>query len=585
MAKNKIKERKKINNIEEIWDGEKLIIKDFSNLDLEGLDLSVIPSRVWWDCNICNTSFKNTGVNLTFVNIRNSPVKDCDFSYNTSFNVVGIEIQLFENCDFRETNITADIYGKNNYLDKNFKNWSRLVGYQAPLGYKAPPIDIETLEKNPQLELSSVDLFYIIFSNFNFTRTKSTISLIEEFLKYDKQGDLKKLYNILKNELMDYEMINLFSDLRILNVVFKDINFEDINYNLLGAISFNNCEFENLTLEHNLKDLLYIPNNSLNGSNKFGNINTPNIYYNSWQEDRPWNTRVSQTPVTFRTNLYLELGRLCNCECDFCRNSYYCDNTYDFKKIEKTLKKTFHKLDSVVIGGGEPTLRLDDLKKISDYIKKTPKRPNFDLYLFTNGSCKYIDSELNAKFNISRHAIDDYENARIFGIDKSKIMSTLELERFINRNRNTTLAATCFKGGLDTKEKLIDYIEYATWIGCKNILFSDLIVMEEELLQTKDNYTFNIDKDLFNDVIKELKKHRFEKNIPIYGTGGYELIILKKGDVTISFKHYISKKELEEKWPKAIKRTFDLSIDPKGNLFENWHQTSEPVSTKKLKLK
>lgn len=35
--------RRRINSLDEIWDGKRLKTKDFSNLDLEGIDLSRIP--------------------------------------------------------------------------------------------------------------------------------------------------------------------------------------------------------------------------------------------------------------------------------------------------------------------------------------------------------------------------------------------------------------------------------------------------------------------------------------------------------------------------------------------------------------
>ena len=54
--------RRKINSLDEIWNGWKLKIKDFSNLDLEGLNLSRIPKRAWKHCIFNNTSFKNTGI-------------------------------------------------------------------------------------------------------------------------------------------------------------------------------------------------------------------------------------------------------------------------------------------------------------------------------------------------------------------------------------------------------------------------------------------------------------------------------------------------------------------------------------------
>lgn len=83
-------------------------------------------------------------------------------------------------------------------------------------------------------------------------------------------------------------------------------------------------------------------------------------------------------------------------------------------------------------------------------------------------------------------------------------------------------------------------------------------------------------------VINELRKKGYEISIPIYSTGDYKLIIAKKEGIQISFKQYITKEELESKWYQSPKRTFDLSMDPSGNLYENWHQSSGKVLIRKL---
>lgn len=55
------------------------------------------------------------------------------------------------------------------------------------------------------------------------------------------------------------------------------------------------------------------------------------------------------------------------------------------------------------------------------------------------------------------------------------------------------------------------------------------------------------------------------------------MIIAKKGYQTISFKQYIEREELEHGWQDAVKRTFDLSMDPSGNIYQNRHQSSDKV--------
>ena len=89
---------------------------------------------------------------------------------------------------------------------------------------------------------------------------------------------------------------------------------------------------------------------------------------------------------------------------------------------------------------------------------------------------------------------------------------------------------------------------------------------------------------IFDLVIHKLRKKGYEISMPIYSTGDYKLIIAEKDGIRISFKQYITKEELESKWYQSPKRTFDLSMDPSGNLYENWHQSSGKVLIRKLHL-
>ena len=154
--------------------------------------------------------------------------------------------------------------------------------------------------------------------------------------------------------------------------------------------------------------------------------------------------------------VYLELSRTCNANCTFCRNKTFSKCEYNFDNIKNTLDMIKNYINAVVIGGGEPTLRLDDVKFLRECFN------NIDFHMFTNGSnVSIIDDDYimdNFKINLSRHAVDDYENARIFGLDVSRMMSSKDIERLNLRNGNVTLNATCFKGGLDTFDKIINYI-------------------------------------------------------------------------------------------------------------------------------
>ncbi len=78
-----------------------------------------------------------------------------------------------------------------------------------------------------------------------------------------------------------------------------------------------------------------------------------------------------------------------------------------------------------------------------------------------------------------------------------------------------------------------------------------------------------IDDNIFDEMISKLKEQSWKISLHIYSTGDYKLIMAQKNDKTISFKKYITKEELEQEWYQACKRTFDLSMDPSGNIYQN----------------
>jgi hypothetical protein len=58
------------------------------------------------------------------------------------------------------------------------------------------------------------------------------------------------------------------------------------------------------------------------------------------------------------------------------------------------------------------------------------------------------------------------------------------------------------------------------------------------------------------------------------------MIVFVKDNIKVAFKLYIPKKDLDDYFKAAIKRTFDLSIAPDGQIYENWHQQAGVVERK-----
>ncbi len=304
----------------------------------------------------------------------------------------------------------------------------------------------------------------------------------------------------------------------------------------------------------------------------------PKFDVSSWQDFR--DTRLDSTCFTTQTNLYLELGRFCNASCFFCRNQFLEKCDFDFQKIVNNLKYLLPYLNNLVIGGGEPTL----LKKYLRYLRKNGFHLNqsrkVNAIVSTNGSCGLdflVELSNFYHINLSRHAVLDDDNNQVFKIETLK---TEDIKGLGLKHSDLTLAATCFEGGLDTVDALENYIEFSDYVCANTVLFQTL----HHDLDYKDQKIEQIDNRIFDEVIIKLEEQGYHVGkLPIYSTGDYKLIVVKSpnGEKTISFKKYIPEEELQNEWHRASKRTFDLSMSPNGDIYQNWHQSSNKVLLKK----
>ncbi len=615
--------RKKINDISKIWNGKKLLIKNFSNLDLSSLDLSNIPKEAWYDCVFYNTDFSNTNIKFEPGKLRETigetyhhsyPYKstfisncifdNCDLSYFKieDFYFYGV---CYDGCSFKNTNYHGfrelyDVILDDFYLKQDFDYYDESIDRKNFTRF-----DINTIRKNPDLKIPSYLVLFAISSFFYHEESKyfgvndieikmsthkkeELIKEAESILKYDKQGHLKRMYEKLK-PVMDVNQRYDFFEGKIKGVHIKDVKAENLPISLLAVFEFSNNEFDNVEVDNSLRDLLkpvdYFLYDYGNLKNTYTKLCLPGIKYDSWQENISARRSVANSSISFLTKVYVELSRLCNGRCEFCRNSSFDKCNYNLEMIKSTLEKIQNYINIAVFGGGEPTLKLDDVKKICDYFDK-----KIDFHMFTNGSNpKIIDDDYvmnNLKINLSRHLIDDVKNSKIFKISPINMMTKKDIEKLASKNPDMTLAATCFNGGLDNLEDIILYIKFAKEIGVKKVSFNDL--HKDNSMGAKDIYSksLNIDPKVFDDLINYLKENGFRNKFPIYATGGYVSYVFKDKDgFSVAVQNYITKKELDNEWPYAIKRTFDLSIDPSGNLYENWHQQSNPVKSIGIKSK
>ena len=151
-----------------------------------------------------------------------------------------------------------------------------------------------------------------------------------------------------------------FRERRIEHTKFTTLDLSEFDYNFLNNFIFFDCSLQKIILPDS--DISDIKENNINFAfSKTKEIIFPTITPSSWNEISRKRLFTSFN-VTFYKNLYLELGRLCNGKCQFCRNQYLEPCKYDFETIFENLHKIYPYLDNIVIGGGEPTLLKEDLK-------------------------------------------------------------------------------------------------------------------------------------------------------------------------------------------------------------------------------
>lgn len=588
-------ERKNIKNIRQIWNGKRLLTNNFSNLNLEGIDLSKIPAKFWKNCIFNNTNFKNTGIKFRPFELKKTYGKygkgiymcDCDFSDNdlsylnvTSFRYSDGWVHI-DGCTFKNVNTNFLFVGNLNNvtLDESFDKY----GYDD---FDRTNVDLATIKNNPFLNIPSYQIVKILYDYVTkkemIEDKEKLVKELEDILNFDKQGDYKRFYNLFKENFSLDDKLNFFKR-KIKDKHIKNLDFTDVSALILNMFDFENNIFDNVVIDKPLNELVtsfpYYDDEITKNDYKL--LKLPKIKYDSWQENEGAKNRISNSQITFLTKVYVELSRICNANCLFCRNKSFEKCNYDLKRINETLNMIRNYINIIVIGGGEPTLRLDDIKYLYDEFNKLYNDVSWRM--FTNGTnpdfiCNKSIPK-NIGINLSRHATNDLENAKIFGVSPSNIMTANDIEKLIDRNRNTILSATCFKGGLDSYNKIIDYINFAQNLGCRKILLTDL---NNDFSMGNKDYSKNltIDPSIFNLVIIHLQEMGYKMEYPIYATGGYVAYIFEnKEGFTITIQSYITKEELDKSWESSVKRAFDLSIDPSGNLYENWHQKSEPVKS------
>lgn len=165
--------------------------------------------------------------------------------------------------------------------------------------------------------------------------------------------------------------------------------------------------------------------------------------------------------------LYVVLTRKCNVNCKFCE--YHNGiSEIDVQKFEDTLNwlLSFCNITTVHFTGGEPTLEISKLKQLCKIIKQQNRLISTSVN--TNGTrLKELEDIIELdNIALSRHAINDAENREIF---RSSLVPTTQSIREFKDKSKIHLSCNLIKGYIDSEDKIIQYLEFASHLGINDV--------------------------------------------------------------------------------------------------------------------
>jgi len=200
-----------------------------------------------------------------------------------------------------------------------------------------------------------------------------------------------------------------------------------------------------------------------------------NIQFNT--EGCCLNSRKPNKIMHKYVNIFVKISDKCQAKCKFC---IYHDTDpsfkFNFTKFKQTIKKLMEKniyIHRVSFTGGEPTLNTDLLNKCIHFVKS--KSSYTFVSVNTNGLNAH-DVEDADSLSLSKH---HYLEKKIFEIFGCKTINSTNIKRLQKDKGNVHLSCNIIKGYIDTKQKILNYLEYASSLGVYDVGFVGIMNVNE----------------------------------------------------------------------------------------------------------
>lgn len=568
-------------------------IKDFTNMDLSGLDLSSFSPIFWQNAIFKNTNLKNAKIEFSPAHLKDKHLvgvnlENVDLSNLSEDDFEGV---TFEDCNLKNTKINIQFDRVKNSPPKLYNT---ILDENMKIAVKTR-VDMNTIEKNSDslfcdrhfisvISQTFDPLFFVLKEEYRteedfqdmFQCTKEEYykkmsyyvqKIINYLAKHNRSSCITFINKLLSSTPIDEVFLFLTQEQYL--VTFKNINFTKEDLNILKQYDFTLINFEHCIFQMSYKEAakkeLDFPNVF---RTYFKDCSLDSKNYQNCQIKRISNNKKSNSSFTCNTSVYVKLGNRCNASCSFCKNKKETINASDIEAISNTLTSPnlLKHLNQIYFGGGEPSLYLEEIVTILEKCSQYYKNNSPDISIFTNGSgdwekiYRLLETNNKIKVILSRQAIEEKDNYKIMGINYS--LDDTYLKKIIQEGK-MTLSMTCSDQSLP-EDYLKEYIKFGNFYSIKRFIIQSLedktkVIDREQAIEKAFCYCENY-----------LSTERYSLS-EIVSSSYFKLHLYKYfSDCSVAVKRYFSPDDLDKYWQYSNKHSFDLGIDSNGELYQDF---------------
>ena len=272
-------------------------------------------------------------------------------------------------------------------------------------------------------------------------------------------------------------------------------------------------------------------------------------------------------------HLHLKVTDICNAHCSFCveQNSECKNHECGVEKYLSQVEKMLNEMErnnilfSVSVTGGEPLLfrGFDELCGILSQHEIQ--------FLTINTNASFIEKKIKIIdglfdfVDISRHAINDDDNNKIFGAN----MITLDdLKRIKSKMHNTKMRIQCVMSEVNSIEAMNNFIDAFSFAD--DISFRKLMKLGDEYGVAYEDYD-----DSYTQVLEYAYNNWTLKEQTIQDYYVYEIWNCNGIDITFSYSNMKMLRQVEKKEPKSVCREF--IIHPNGVIAGSWNPNEKII--------